>query len=252
MKTVTIKSVFDLDSTDFIDTKQDSTSPFFKVDPKAHNGTDKAIIRFIVNVENPSKSHIKKYVHWLTDAVSNKSFTLDCPSTVGDKSPLNDAYWRLKKSTDILEQREADKFRRKEVHYSLVQVIKYDTDKTKEGKIMIFKYGQKINAMIQAELQPEYGVPHNPWSPDNSKLFLLNGTLLAGFNNYDNSKFVNEFSSVEFDGQMFAKTEASIEKFTTYLKTNAPLLKEHEYQEWSDEDKEKVAMIIQHSLTPPQ
>ena len=35
------------------------------------DGTYKALIRFVPNPENPRKSLVRKYVHWLTDAASS-------------------------------------------------------------------------------------------------------------------------------------------------------------------------------------
>ena len=76
-----------------------STNEVYK--PTADDGKDgtyKALIRFVPNPENPRKSLIQKYVHWLTNS-SGDGKLVDSPQTIGEHCPIADVFWKLRKNS---------------------------------------------------------------------------------------------------------------------------------------------------------
>lgn len=237
------RDLFELDINNFIDVNEVKEQIFFNVEPKKNNGVDKALIRFIPWYKNPTKSRIKKFSNWLVDE-NGKGMFIDCPSTIGEKSPIQEVYWKLKKSENVLDQEVAKKLSRKESNFSLIQVVKYENNPELEGKIFIFRYGYKLNKLIQSELQPEIGEPNNPWNPLNGKVFLLYGTLAAGFNNYDKSKFSNEPSSIIFNDKTYDGSNEHKVELMEYLKANSPNLESQEYKPLDDEQRNIIKRIV--------
>lgn len=163
--------------------------------PEAKSGKDgvyKAVVRFLPWHKDVKKSVMKKWACWLTNPATNESKMVDCPSTVGKKSVLQDLFWKFKKSDSVAEQKLADNFSRRQKFASLIQIIKDDNEPENVGKIMVWPYGVKIFNKLQAEMKPEFGKPHIPFDLFEGKPFLVHVTMVAGYNNYDNSRFLDE------------------------------------------------------------
>ena len=137
--------IFNLSVAD-VDTHEQKkqTSEFFK--PTADDGKDgvyKALIRFVPNIANPRNSLVKKYVHWLTNA-NGDGRIVDSPSTVGEKCPIAEAFFKLRKSDSAVDRKMSEKLKRREQYFSLVKIIKDPQNPDLEGTYKIFKFGYKI------------------------------------------------------------------------------------------------------------
>ncbi len=230
-------------------TTQGSGSDYYKVDPKkGKDGVYSAVIRFVYNPKDPlNKSKIKKYSYWLKDPLTDEGFSVDCPSTVGAKSSLQDLYFKLKKSANAAEVKLADGFKRKENYYSIVQIMKDDNNPQLVGQFKIFKFGQKLNAMLQDELEPEFGDKNNIFDPLKGKLFALKATLQGGYTNYDTSKFIGEGAPCVFkDGKTKVSTE-NAQEWKQYWKEACPDLNSTEYKPWDDEIKARINEVISNT-----
>ena len=218
--------------------------------PSADKGKDQvyqAVIRFIPNIRNPRASKIQKYYVWLDDG-TDTAFSVDCPSTVGKKSILKDTYWKLKNSQSAKDQELAEKFSRTESYYSIIQIVKDQNDPELEGKLMIFKFGTKINTKIENLLKPTDGFsePQNPYDLFNGRLFKLHITKKQQWNNYDNCEFIGDKCALVFDGKPVKNVEEDRERVKTWLKENSPELEKYEYKEWDDEMNSKVLTAIRN------
>jgi len=241
--------IFNLSNEDFIEKNEKKVSEYFKPDPKkGKDNTYKALIRFIPFYKDPKKSKIKKYSYWLTDPLTSDGFSVDCPSTINQKSILQDTFWKLKKSPSVAEQKLSDKFKRRENYYSLIQIVKDDQEPENVGKIKIFKFGQKLNNIIQGEIQPEYGKPSNPYDPFKGRVMALHVNIVAGFNNYDTTKFVGDESPVIIDGKPIEKTQEGMNAFVEYLKANSPALENCDFRPWTEDEKAKIKSVIENTV----
>lgn len=240
--------LFNLSADDF--KQEEKKGSLERYRPDAKSGKDnvyKSVIRFIPWWKEPkAKSIMQKWTCWLVDPVSGDGHYVDCPSSIGQKSLIQDVYWKLKKSESVAEQKLADHFSRRQTFASLVQIIKDDNNPQFVGKIMVFQYGIKIYNKIMAEIKPEFGKPHIPFDLFEGKPFFVNIKLVAGFNNYDECKFLDEKLPLAVDGKSVEKTSEGVEKIVNYLKENSPDLEKYGYQPWTGEIQEFVNTVIKN------
>ena len=242
-----LNDIFNLSLDDFKEPER-KQSLIFKPDSKSgKDGVYKAVVRFLPWHQDVKKSVMKKWSCWLTDPASNESKMVDCPSTVGKKSVLQDLYWKFKKSDSVAEQRLADNFSRRQRFASLVQIIKDDNNPEMVGKIMVWPYGVKIFNKLQAEMKPEFGKPHIPFDLFEGKPFLVHITQVAGYNNYDNCRFLDEKMPVTIEGEKMEKTQESLAKIKTYLETS-PDLNVYDFQEWDQTTEDFVNDVIRNTV----
>ena len=124
--------------------KQTTVNEIYK--PTADDGKDgtyKALIRFVPNPENPRNSLIQKYVHWLTNS-SGDGKLVDSPSTIGEKCPIADVFWKLRKSDSAVDRKSSEKLKRRQQYYALIKIVKDPQNPEMEGTYKVFKFGYKI------------------------------------------------------------------------------------------------------------
>jgi len=244
-----LNDIFNLSLDDF--KEQDKPSGggrIFKPEAKAgKDGVYKAVVRFLPWHQDVKKSVMKKWSCWLTNPGTNESKMVDCPSTVGKKSVLQDLFWKFKKSDSVAEQKLADNFSRRQRFASLVQIVKDDNNPDNVGKIMVWPYGVKIYNKLQAEMKPEFGKPHIPFDLFEGKPFLVHVTLVAGFNNYDNCRFLDEKLPITIDGTQMEKTQEDLTKIKAFLETS-PDLNSYDYQDWDQATEEFVQGVIKNTV----
>lgn len=246
-----LNDIFNLSIDDFKESeKKSSSAALFKPEASAgRDGVYKAVIRFLPWHKDVKKSIMKKWSTWLVNPATGSGKIVDCPSTIGKKSIIQELYWKFKKSNSVAEQKIAENFSRREKHASLVQIIKDDNNPGNVGKIMVWSYGSKIYNKIQAELKPEYGKPHNPFDLFEGKPFIVNVSKVAGYNNYDNCKFADEKTPIEINGSVMKKDEKSNKIIIDYLTNESPDLSIYDYQEWN-EDTEKFVQEVIANVVP--
>ena len=161
---------------------------------KGSGGVYKAIIKFVPWWKNPTHGSIQeKWVCWLEDPITQKGKAVDCPSSIGKPSILQDMYWKLKKSDNISMQKKSEIFSRRHTFASLIQVIKDQQQPELEGKILIYRYGVKLWEKINAELKPLIGEKHDPFDIINGKIKVsLNPFRLLSEQNEDFKKRLAE------------------------------------------------------------
>src|ERR1035437_8970828 len=86
--------------------------------PSADKGKNKiydSVVRFVAWWEDPNHSISEKWVCWLVDPVTQRGRFVDCPSTIGKPSQLQDMYWKLKKNESVSLQKQVDVFSRRQI-----------------------------------------------------------------------------------------------------------------------------------------
>jgi len=245
--------IFNLDADAFV-TKPQSQSGGKDLDlykPYPEDGKDgvyKSLIRFVPNPVNAAKSKVHKYYVYLTDPSSGNSFSVDCPSTVGKKSILKDLFWKLKNSHSAADQELSKKFARKEDYYSLVQIVQDKNKPELEGKIMIFKFGKKLNDLIEAQLKPEYGDSCNPYDLFEGREFAIHVRKVGEWNNYDLCSFVGERTPIKINGVPMQKNQDDMKSIIDYLNEGPKNLTSFDYKDWDDETHEKVLGVIKSTV----
>lgn len=215
---------------------------------KGQGGVYESIIRFIPWHKNPQKSISEKWVSWLVDPVTQKGRFVDCPSSIGKPSILQDMFWKLKKSESVQEQKKAEIFSRRHNFAALIQVIQDKNQPELEGKIMVYRFGKKLWEKLNAELKPILGEPHNPFDLLNGKAFHLKITKVSGFNNYDQSKFLDKIIPLCIidEQKKLQPITATTDKamVLNYLRENSPDLDKYGYKEWDQDIHDYVKGVI--------
>jgi hypothetical protein len=243
-----LNDIFNLSIDDFKEPEKTGGPGRNVFKPEAKSGKDgvyKAVVRFLPWHKDVKKSVMKKWSSWLVNPATNEGKMIDCPSTVGKKSILQDLFWKFKKSDSVAEQKIAENFSRRQKFASLVQILKDDNNPENVGKIMVWPYGVKIYNKLQAEMKPEFGKPHIPFDLFEGKPFLVHVTLVAGFNNYDNCRFLDEKVPVTIDGVKMEKNQESLNKIKTFLESS-PDLSTYDYQEWEKPTEDFVQEVIRN------
>lgn len=244
---------YDLDSLFHpkVDLGNEPTKNSIEYNPSADkgvNGVYKSVIRFVAWWEEPQHSIFEKWVCWLVDPLTTRGRYVDCPSSVGKPSILQDMFFKFYKSESVQERNKASIFSRRHSFASIVQVIKDEQNKDLQGKLMVWKYGKTIWDKIQAQKKPVYGEEHEPFDLLDGKAFAVVVTKVKGFNNYDQSQFLEQKIPLYMpDGKgkfipINAKTPK--ESVFNFLKESSPDLNKYAFKEWDQETHDYVNQII--------
>jgi hypothetical protein len=225
--------------------KKQEVNAVYKTDPKlSKDSIYRAIVRFIPNIKNPKKSIIKKFSYWLEDAEGN-GFYMDCPSSINEKSVIQDTFWKLYKSESAFDKKQAERMKRKEYYYSYVLITKDPQRPEMEGTVQILRYPKAVKKLIDAQISPdasdiELGIdPTNVFDFFEGKDFSLKVTMKGGYWNYDECKFAGSKTPIAVSG---AKMENNPESRNMILAVynELPALEVHDFKEWTDDDRNKV------------
>jgi len=212
------------------------------------DGTYKALIRFVPNPENPRNSLIQKYVHWLTNS-SGDGKLVDSPATIGEKCPIADVFWRLRKSDSAVDRKSSEKLKRRQQYYSLIKIVKDPQNPELEGTYKVFKFGYKIKEKIDAELKPDFGEPTQVFDLFEGKNFELIITRQGEYNNYDKSKFSASQSAIVMGDSPAERDKENMTSIKAELEA-APSLAGYDYQAWDDSTRTFVNDVLRMYLNP--
>jgi hypothetical protein len=215
---------------------------------QGQDGTYRSLLRFLPNIKNPRKPFVRKFVYWLEDRDGN-GFYADSPSTVGEKCPVQDLFFKLRNSESAVDKKMSESLKRREVFYALVQIVKDPQNRDLEGQIKVFKFGYKIKAKIDEELNPQFDEPTQVFDPFEGKNFELVLSKKGGYPNYDSCKFQGSRSAMTINGENVTDTNEGRKMILDYLK-DAPDLANFDYKPWNDEQRNKVMNIISQYSSP--
>jgi hypothetical protein len=181
---------------------------FWKLEvDKAGNG--RAVLRFLPAPDGEEMPFVKLMTHWFKGPGGN--YVENCLTTIGKKDPVADAnralvnqhggdYRSIPQSVkDTVSER-----KRKKSYYSNVYVVKDPANPENEGKVFLFKYGEKIHEKIMKAMQPAYEDedPINAFNLWQGANFKLVAVKKAGYRNYDDSSFAAPSPLLDDDDAM--------------------------------------------------
>jgi len=210
---------------------------------KAGNGY--AVIRFLPAGEGEEIPWVRKWHHGFQRDADKKQgswYINDCPTTIGKNCPVCEANSELWDTGTNANQNLARNRKRKINYFSNIVVLEDPKNPENEGKVFIFRYGQKIHDKISERIDPEseYENPVNVFDIWNGCNFKLKIRKVEGWTNYDASEF--ETTSELFEGdeakqEEAYKTECSLKEFAS-----PTLFKDY------DELKEQLNRVLGTSL----
>lgn len=228
---------------------------------KAGNGS--AVIRFLPGKDEDSVAWVKVFNHGFKGP-TGKWLIESCPTTLGQQCVIcdsNTAHWNEGSEAS---KKIASARKRKTKYYTNILVISDPKNPDNEGKVMIFSFGSKIFDMITACFSPEDSddTPFNPFDVEEGNNFKLKMSQVAGFANFDKSKFADssklelvDYASKLHDLGQFIdpksfKTEAELQKRLDFvLNGDSRASGKHVSSDDSD-DEDYVAMAAKMASKP--
>jgi hypothetical protein len=199
-------------------------------------GNGYAVIRFLAEAEGNNAPFVKIYRHgfkaqggWLIE---------ECPTTVGKPCPVCEANNDLWNSGEEPKKQLARDRKRKIEYIANILVVSDPKNPENEGKIKLFKFGQKIFDMIYSAANPEFPdqSPINAfdfWEGANFKLRIIKKD---GNTNYDKSGFDTSKSRI-------AESDEAIEAIWKQANDLRPFTDETKFKGY-DELKIKLAKVL--------
>lgn len=170
--------------------KQNGTDERIWKPKMGQDGTGYAVVRFLPGVDSNKTPWIKMYDHAF-QGPSGKWYIENSLTTIGQKDPVseyNSKLWNsgLESNKDV-----ARKQKRRTSYMANVLVLKDPSDPSSEGKVKIFRFGQKIFDKVMTALQPEFegDTPLNPFDMFEGANFRIKIKMVGGYWNYDSSDF---------------------------------------------------------------
>ena len=216
-------------------------------------GIYESVVRFIPYVNDPAKSLMTKQVSWVKNPVSKKGMYVDDPRTIGEYSPIIDMFFKFRNSGNAQLQEFGKEYLSTKLQYAaLVQIIKDDNHPELVGKIKVFKFGKKVWDKLYNEEHPAIGTGHNPFHPIDGRYFYIKCVSSAGFNNFDQSVFIdNDVNGVKCTGFYFADpanggqltpvtASSDQQAVADYLAANSPDLGKYDYHPWTSDQQQHV------------
>jgi len=152
-------------------------------------GNGFAIIRFLPNAEGQNDSYVKLFSHAFQGP--GGWYIENSLTTIGEKDPVSELNTQLW-NTGSEEDKNIARLRKRKANYiSNILVIKDEANPQNEGKVFLFKYGQKIFDKIQEKAKPEFKDedPFDPFNFITGANFKLKIRKVGGYTNYDKSEF---------------------------------------------------------------
>jgi hypothetical protein len=155
---------------------------------KAGNGL--AVIRFLPASDGEDMPFVKLYNHGFQGP--GGWYIENSLTTLGKDDPLGEYNRELWNSGDESLKEQVRKQKRKLSYYANVYIVKDPGNPDNEGQVKIFRFGKKIYDMIMDavngdELENREGI--NPFDFWTGADFTLRAKKVAGYPNYDSSKF---------------------------------------------------------------
>lgn len=231
--------------------------------PKYSKGQNEeyiATIRFIPNPRDFKHSIITKNVAFLKEPNGQGGRYIDDPDTIGEKSPIKEAFFMFYNSTDARIKNFSNAFSRSQQSYALVQVLACPAEPKLVGKILVWKFGQKVKKKIDTEMNTTMPgqSPHHPFDLFMNRLFYVKVTKQSGgqgqkpYNNFDECQFYDtqypsncmlmEVGQDAVGNPQYVQvtrencnTPEQQQAVLKYLEEKCPKLEDYEYKPWDVE-----------------
>ncbi len=228
-------------------------SPYENKDDRFWNPTqDKtgnafAVIRFLPERDDESNpGFVKLYSHGFEG--ENGWYIENCLSTIGKEDPVQDyikPLWKQAKAGDVEAEKVARAMGRKASYYANVLIVEDKANPESEGKVFIWRFGQKVFDKLKANFAPEseFETPRDPWDifGDNGGAnFRVKVRKVSGYNNYDLCAFDAE-SAISLNGKKLSDKE--IEKVLDQRHALDSLIAADQFKSY-DELKAKLDSVL--------
>ena len=189
------------------------------------DNTGYAVVRFLPGKDVSKTPWVKVFDHGF-QGPSGKWYIENSLTTIGQKDPVSEYNSKLWNNGTESGKEQARKQKRRTSYYANVLVIKDPANPQNEGKVMLYKFGQKIFDKVMTAMQPEFDDedPVNPFDLFEGANFRIKIKMVGGYWNYDSSDFEKpkalseDESKLEaiFNSQYDVHDLISADKFKSY------------------------------------
>jgi len=159
------------------------------------------VVRLIPNLESPDRTFFHYFHHMWKSVATGNNISFLCPTTYGEKCPIEDYRGRVYRSKNETEIEKTRPIKRNESWLVNVFVIKDPTNPDNEGKVKILRYGKQLNKIITDAItgdeSDEFGVKIFDLSEKGCNFKIKVEQNEGGYPTYVSSKFM---SSSKLDG----------------------------------------------------
>lgn len=163
---------------------------FWKLTTDAKTGIGYAKLRFLPAPKGEEIPWSRGFSHGFEGPAGGWFIEL-CPTTLERPCPVcadNNRLWK----TEVEAQRNIARNRKRKLSYiSNVLILEDPAHPENNGKVFLFRYGQKIHEKIMERLEPQFPdqQPSNPFDFWEGSDFKLKAQKVGGYQNYDKSSF---------------------------------------------------------------
>lgn len=174
--------------------KKTTTESNFKDFMKMETGKT-YVVRLLPNLEAPDRTFFHYYHHMWKSVVSNNMISFLCPTTYGEKCPIEEYRSRVYRAKNEIEIEKTRPIKRNESWLANVFVIKDPTNPENEGKVKILRYGRQLNKIITDAItgddSDEYGSRVFDLSDKGCSFKIKVEQNSGGYPEYVSSKFMS-------------------------------------------------------------
>lgn len=153
------------------------------------------VVRLIPNLESPDRTFFHYFHHMWKSVATGNNISFLCPTTYGEKCPIEDYRGRAYRSKNETEIEKTRPIKRNESWLVNVFVIKDPTNPENEGKVKILRYGKQLNKIITDAItgdeSDEFGVKIFDLSENGCNFKIKVEQNEGGYPTYVSSKFMS-------------------------------------------------------------
>jgi hypothetical protein len=153
------------------------------------------VLRLLPNIEAPDRTFFHYYHHMWKSVVSNNMISFLCPTTYGEKCPIEEYRSRIYRTKNETEIDKTRPIKRNESWLANVYVVKDPTNPDNEGKVKILRYGKQLNKIItdaiSGDESDEFGAKVFDLSENGCSFKIKVEQNEGGYPTYVSSKFMS-------------------------------------------------------------
>lgn len=153
------------------------------------------LVRLVPNLATPERTFFHYYHHLWNSTVSNELVSVLCPTTYGERCPIDEYRSKIYKTNNKLDIEKIKPIKRNENWLVNVYVIKDPTNPENEGQLKILRYGKQLNKIITSAMsgddEKDFGAKIFDLSENGCDLRIKVEENEGGYPTYVSSRFMN-------------------------------------------------------------
>lgn len=178
------------------------------------------IVRLLPNVEAPDRTFFHYFHHMWKSVVTNNIVSFLCPTTYGEKCPVEEYRSKAYRSKNEAEIEKTRPVKRNESWLANVYVVKDPSNPENEGKVKILRFGKQLNKIITDAISgddsEEFGSKIFDLSENGCNFKIKVDANEGGYPTYVSSKFMSpsKLEGIENPDEIYSQVKQLDKIFT--------------------------------------